>query len=265
MFTKQQKMIAVKDLKEIFINKEILLIIIIFTSVVQLMLPSAILDELKRGVFNGKNTLLITEFVKKVSINRVFENEVQKYFYYGVNEACIMTFLMSVTVFGFMISMSSFIVEKEKKTLETLLYCPVTLRQVFVSKLMSSFILSFSLAIFSFIIYGFYVNYLAIDIFHALIFPTYKWLIVLFLIVPAMLIFVINASIYISMRAKTYRSAKNWGVFVFAPVVAIVVAQAKGFLLLDLFSIIVSGIILAIIDILFIRFIVKNYKAEKIL
>ena len=40
--------------------------------------------------------------------------------------------------------------EKEKRTLETLLYCPLSLRKIFQAKVLASFLLSMTVSLFSF-------------------------------------------------------------------------------------------------------------------
>ena len=52
-------------------------------------------------------------------------------------------FLIIPVMVSSIMAASSFIGEKEKRTLETLLYCPLSLRQIFQAKVMASFLLMF--------------------------------------------------------------------------------------------------------------------------
>ena len=76
---------------------------------------------------------------------------------------------------------SSFVGEKEKHTLETLLYSPLTLHQIFRSKVLASFLLSMLVSLFSFLAMTIVVEAEILFLFGSFLLPKINWLIPEFL------------------------------------------------------------------------------------
>lgn len=60
-------------------------------------------------------------------------------------------FLIIPVMAASIMSASAFVGEKEKHTLETLLYCPLSVKQIFCAKVMASFFLSMLISFISFL------------------------------------------------------------------------------------------------------------------
>ena len=80
---------------------------------------------------------------------------------------------------------SSFVGEKEKHTLETLLYCPLSVKQIFQAKVLASFFLSMLVSLLSF---GAMLLVLETELFFlsgTLLLPGSSWAVILLLVSPA--------------------------------------------------------------------------------
>ena len=79
---------------------------------------------------------------------------------------------------------SSFVGEKERRTIEGLLYTPITDRELVLAKVLVSVIPSVLLAWAAFVVYTVLVNALGAPLMGGLFFPTWTWAIIIVVLVP---------------------------------------------------------------------------------
>lgn len=142
---------------------------------------------------------------------------------------------------------SSFVGEKEKRTLETLLYCPLSLKQIFRAKILSSFIISELVSILSFIIMTFVTQ---IEIFlttGSLLLPNISWLVVLVLLSPAVSLISITLIVRGSAKAQTMEESQQRSALLVLPVVFLVAGQFMGIILVNIWILLGLGALLAVI------------------
>ena len=80
---------------------------------------------------------------------------------------------------------SSFVGEKEKRTLETLLYCPLSVRQIFRAKVLASFLLSMMVSFISFCTMMVVLELEAGILMGMVLIPSISWLVILLLLAPS--------------------------------------------------------------------------------
>ena len=80
---------------------------------------------------------------------------------------------------------SAFVGEKERHTLETLLYCPLTLKQIFQAKVWASFLLSMFTSLISFTAMFLVIETELFFLMGRLLIPSVSWLVVMLLLSPA--------------------------------------------------------------------------------
>ena len=191
-----------------------------------------------------------------------------------INQVIIGLFLNNIMPIFFLIipvmassvmAASSFIGEKEKKTLETLLYCPLPLQQVFHAKILVSFLVSMIVTFASFAAMLLVVE---IEIFltmGCLILPAISWLIIMFLVSPAISLISITFIVRGSAKAQTMEESQQRAVFLVFPVLFLLIGQFTGILLVSNWILLGLGIVLALLAGLLMRGAVGKFNYETLL
>jgi ABC-type Na+ efflux pump permease subunit len=132
--------------------------------------------------------------------------------------------------------------EKERKTMEALLYTPTSDRELFIAKLLSAWLPALAVAWGGFITYSVVVNVAAWPTFGHIFFPTAMWWLLALWVAPAVAGVGLGATVLISSRVNTFQEAYQLGGLVVLPVVALMVSQGTGALYLGPFFVFLLGL-----------------------
>ena len=160
---------------------------------------------------------------------------------------------------------SSFVGEKEKHTLETLLYSPLSLRQLFQSKILAGFSVGMMVSYISFAAMLLVVEVEVFFLTGNLIIPGISWLIIMLLIAPTFSLVAIAVTVRSSAKAKTIEEAQQRAVFLIFPILALVIGQFTGILLINSWLLLGLGVVLVVLDVLLMRNAAGNFTYEKLL
>ncbi|HAG43658.1 MAG TPA: ABC transporter permease, partial [Clostridium sp.] len=97
-------------------------------------------------------------------------------------------FLLIPIMCSTLLGASSFVGEKEHKTMETLLYTPISIEELFKAKLLGVFIPTYVITLMCSIIFGIIINIGGLLYFHKSIFPNIKWILIILYLTPAVAI-----------------------------------------------------------------------------
>ncbi|HIR75890.1 MAG TPA: ABC transporter permease subunit [Candidatus Choladousia intestinipullorum] len=156
-------------------------------------------------------------------------------------------FLMIPIMAASIMAASSFVGEKERRTLETLLYCPLSVKQIFRSKVLASFLLSMAVTFLSFFSM---ILVLEIEIFllmDSFLLPGINWLLLLILVAPAVTMIAITLIVRGSAKARSVEESQQSAVFLVIPVILLAVGQFTGVLLLSPWLLFGLGMVCAVI------------------
>jgi ABC-type Na+ efflux pump permease subunit len=142
-------------------------------------------------------------------------------------------FLVMPLMVSTVIAADSFAGEKERKTLEALIYTPTTDLELFLGKLLSAWLPAMAISLLSFALYGVTANLAAWPIMQRIFFPNAMWLVLVFWVTPAAAAAGIGAAVLISSRVNTFQEAYQISGVVVVPIVALVIVQALGVLYLS--------------------------------
>lgn len=173
-------------------------------------------------------------------------------------------FLLIPVMVASVIASSSFVGEKERRTIEGLLYTPVTDRELVLAKVLASMIPSVAIAWASFAVYTVLVNALGAGLMGGLFFPTWTWLVIIVLLVPLIGFLATCLIVAVSGRSTTMQGAQGTAVLVVLPVVGLVVGQATGLLLFDVPVALLAAAVLAVIDVAVFVATVRRFQRERI-
>ncbi|MFC0215613.1 ABC transporter permease subunit [Paenibacillus chartarius] len=158
-------------------------------------------------------------------------------------------FLLIPVINSMMTAVHSFVGEKERRTLESLLFAPIQVKDLFLGKVLASFVPAYSVTLVSFVLCGLVVDGLTFGTFGRLIFPSWNWLVLLLWLTPAFTMATILFSVLVSARTKGFQEAQQLAGVVVLPVVMLLVGQATGLLFLSGWVLWAAGAVLYAVDV----------------
>lgn len=174
-------------------------------------------------------------------------------------------FLIIPVMVSSIMAASSFIGEKEKRTLETLLYCPLSLKQIFQAKVMASFLLSMLVSLFSFVVMLLVVEIEVYITIGGLILPGIQWLFILLLVSPSITMIAITLIVRMSAKAQSVEEAQQGAVFLLLPILMLIVGQFTGVLMLNIWILLGLGVACAILAFVLLKKCMSRFQYELLL
>ncbi|MDT9721277.1 ABC transporter permease subunit [Paenibacillus sp. ClWae2A] len=164
-------------------------------------------------------------------------------------------FLIIPVMASSILTANSFAGEKERKTLEGLLFAPISMHTLFKGKVLAALIPSILLSWVTFLIYGIIANILMYPMFGTLMFPNLNWIILVVWVVPACSLMVILLNVLISAKVRGFQEAYQLGGLIVLPLIALVAGQASGMLLIGPWMLLMIGAVLMLISVVLLRFV----------
>jgi ABC-type Na+ efflux pump permease subunit len=143
-------------------------------------------------------------------------------------------FLIVPLMVSAVLAADAFAGEKERRTLESLLHLPVADRDLFVAKLLVSFVPALAVSWIGFVGFAAVTNTVAWPIVGRIFIPTRLWLVMIFWVAPAVAALGLGVMVRVSARAQTTQEANQLGGAVILPLIFLAMGQATGLLLVDL-------------------------------
>lgn len=258
------KALIVKDLRTIRRSKSLLTVLIIIPIIFSFVIPTAAIAGIRffdvEGSMGSDAEKLIAKFLAEVTVSSVsLETFKQQMIYISINYLFTSFFLLVPIVTASVTAANSFVGEKERRTLESLLFAPISIKELFVAKILASFLPSYFISLASFILSGISINILSYPLFDKLIFPTGNWLVLIACLSPMILLSTILLNVFISSRVKTYQEAQNIGGMIVLPVIAMVVGQVSGLFLIGMKIMLLLSLALLIINLFMLKKIAKSH------
>ena len=157
-------------------------------------------------------------------------------------------FLIIPLMVSSVIAADSFAGEKERKTMEALLYTPTTDRELFAAKLLSGWLAAFAVALAGFVLYTIMANAAGWPQMQRIFFPNAMWLVLFFWVVPALPGLGVGVMVLVSARAQGFQDAYQTGGAVVLPVVLLLVGQVTGMMYLSVPLVALLGAVIWLLD-----------------
>jgi ABC-2 type transport system permease protein len=237
-----------KDLKVVFQNKGVMIPLIVVPGLLMVLLPAA--------------TALIPLFEKDLSSSlREFETFLASMpaglrgELAGLDEGQTLVVLLLVYFFAPMylilpmmvasvIAADSFAGEKERKTLEALLYTPTTDAELFLAKLLSAWVPAVAVAWGGFVLYATVANLAAYPTMGRIFFPNLMWIVLALWVAPAVAGVGLGFTVLVSVRAQGFQDAYQLGALVVLPILLLIIGQATGVLYFSVWMVVLLGLLL---------------------
>ncbi len=234
------KAIATKDLLEVRQNKAAWMPMVIVPLIFVLLLPLGLI--LAPQLMN----IPLDEFLADPDLEIFLENmpptlmktveglnAVQSAIVVGLGYMFAPMFLIFPLMFSTVIAAESFAGERERKTMEALLYTPATDGELFMGKVLAALLPALLLTWGSFVGYAVVINAASYPLFGRIWFPLASWWPLMFWIAPALAVLGISATVLISIRNQTFMGAYQLSGSLVVIVLALMVGQIAGVLYLS--------------------------------
>ena len=257
--------IAMKDIKGITSNKQVLIGLIILPLIFAVIFPAAFILLIHFVSLTSSDIEIMTNTILsglpnggiKDTINALpsFNHQIISVI---VNYLLGSMFLLIPVINSMMIALNSFVGEKERGTLESLLFAPITVKELFIGKVLSAFVPTMVLTIGSFVLFGVITTVITYPIFNDFIFPNTNWILLVFWLSPIITLFTILIEVLVSARSKSFQEAQQIGGLVVLPIVGLFVGQATGMLIISPIILLLVGLFLLMINVLLL-FLISKY------
>jgi ABC-type Na+ efflux pump permease subunit len=162
------------------------------------------------------------------------------------------------------IAADAFAGEKERGTLEALLHAPVRERDLFAGKLLAAWLPAVAVGIAGTALYAAVVTAAAWPLVGRPFLPAGVWIPLAVWVGPAVALAGLGATVLVSARVRTFQEAYQLGAAVVVPVVALVIAQAAGVLILDARLLLLIGAIVWAVDAVLLWASLRGFSRERL-
>jgi ABC-2 type transport system permease protein len=169
--------------------------------------------------------------------------------------------LLAATV----IAADTFAGEKERGTLEALLYSPLTDHELLAGKLIAAWIPAVAVGVAGFAAYGVLLNVVAWPVMGEIFYPTPMWILLVFWVGPGIAGLGIGAMVLVSARVGTLQEATQVGGAVVLPVALLIAGQASGVLFFSTTAVAVLGLLIWLITAGLLRIVMRRFRRETLL
>lgn len=255
-----------KDWLEVARNKQVMVSVAIVPLVFAAILPTAVVLLADSGVLTSTIGGL-QGFLDNLPPGVVPAD-------YGVDQIVVYTIIVYFMAPFFLIipvmtanitASSSFVGEKERRTIEGLLYTPLSNRELVLAKVLGSVVPSVLLTWAAFVVYSIIVNALGSRMMGGVFFPTWTWAVIVVALVPLVGFLGTSLIVAVSGRSTTMQGAQGTAMFVVFPILALIVSQATGLMLFDVTIALIAAGVLLVIDIAAFVFVVARFDRERII
>jgi ABC-type Na+ efflux pump permease subunit len=260
------KIIFIKDWKELIKSRQALLPMILVPLIFIVILPAVFILSalyLDASKFISGSEQFIKNFPQQL-LPKEF-NERQKIIYAMIVYFFAPFFLIIPVMISSVIASNSFAGEKERKTIEGLLYTPISDKELILGKVAVSFFPAVVISWICFLVYTIVVNVFSYQIFSYLFFPTLTWLVLIFWLVPIISFLSLVLIVAVSQKVSGVWEAQQISVLLILPIIGLVISQVGGVIYLSSPVVFIVGLLILVIDIIAYKWIVKTFDRERIL
>jgi hypothetical protein len=262
LFSKAEKAIMKKDFGEIWDTKMARNTLLLLPIILVVILPAfylALIYFLPAEQINGADKMLklLPQEAQGFSVQ-------QSMFYMMTNFLCPMFFLMIPLMVSSISAACSFVGEKERSTIETLLLTPMSMRQIFKAKVFGCVILSGISTLIAFVAFSI-VTSVGDLIMKMPFFLNWNWLVLVLFFAPAITVFGVIFMVIFSGKSKSYMESFQTSSYIVLPVVLLFMGQFTGLFQLNALILLVISVVIILLDIVLLLFGSRSFTPEKLL
>lgn len=197
-----------KDMRSVTSNKQVFTVLLIVPIVLTIALPSIFVFVISFAPDAASDFQKLLDMLP--APNGEYSQQ-QQIFSLILNQIMPSFFLIIPIMASSVMAASSFVGEKEKHTLETLLYSPLSLGQLFQSKILAGFSVGMMISFSSFAAMLLVMELESFFLTGNLLLPAASWLAIMLLIAPAISLIAIAVTVRSSAKGTDYRRSTAAG------------------------------------------------------
>jgi ABC-2 type transport system permease protein len=257
-----------KDLKVVLQNKGVTIPLVVVPVIVMVLLPAFValipLFDQDLTSLSGDMALFMESMPAGLRASLVGYNQAQSLVVLILVYLLAPMYLILPLMVSSVIAADSFAGEKERKTLEALLYTPTTDLELFFAKLLSAWIPAIAVAWGGFVLYSLVANVAAWPTMGRIFFPNMMWVVLAIFVAPAIAGLGLGTTVLVSVRAQGFQDAYQLGVIVVLPIILLVIAQAAGVIYFSLGLVALLGLVVWVIDIALLWFGGRTFRRSEL-
>jgi ABC-type Na+ efflux pump permease subunit len=246
--------IALKDFKEVRQNKAAWIPALVMPLIFAVLMPLGftLLPQLIPAADVAKEMGDLNELIVRLppAIQEIFATKSleQGFVIYMTAFLFAPMFLIMPLMFSSIVGSDSFVGERERKTMEALLYTPTSDGTLLVGKIVASVVPAILLSWITYALYVVVVNASSWPMFGEVWFPLPAWWPLMLWLTPAISLLGMSATVLISSRVKTFMEAYQLTGSLVIFVLLLMVGQLSGVLYLGVISTFAIGTLVWIVD-----------------
>ncbi|MCD4699286.1 MAG: ABC transporter permease subunit [Phycisphaerae bacterium] len=171
-------------------------------------------------------------------------NEAQRWIVLSLVYFLAPIYLIVPLMVASVIGADSFAGEKERKTLEALIYTPTSDHELFLAKALSAWLPAVAVSLSGFVLYSVVANLAAWSTMGQIFFPNAMWVILALWVAPAAAGLGLSTMVLVSARARGFQEAYQIGSAVVLPILVLVIGQAAGVMYFSISLVALLGLVL---------------------
>lgn len=259
-----------KDWLEVKRNWQVIVPIVLIPLMFSVLLPTLIIALPSLATAPDSSSSNMQSMIENLPVN--VRDEVL-----GMTDQQILVYIMSVYFFApffliiplttsSVIASDSLAGEKERKTIEALLATPISDSELFLGKVLVSFIPTMIVSVSSFAVYSVIVDVASFSLFNGrLLLPNVSWLMLISCLSPTLSLVSIGLAVIVSTKVKGFKEAQQINGLLLIPVLALLFGQISGAVIVGPQMILALTVILALADIIVFHVGTNRFNREEIL
>jgi len=264
--------IAKKDIKEASQNKSVWLPMVVVPLIFVVIMPLAMIFAFTSTTGASQNPLSDPDFAGFLERMPAFMTNlisgmdpVQSGIVLVLGYLFAPFFLILPLMFSTVIASESFAGERERKTIEALLYTPATDTELFLGKVLAGFLPAVLITWGSFLAYILVINGASYQVMGRIWFPLPSWYPLILWVSPAVSLLGIAVTVLISARVQTFMGAYQSSASLVVLVLALIAGQATGVIYLSVGVGMLLGVALFTIDAVLMFYAVRTFNRDRLL
>lgn len=253
-----------KDIRAISSNLQVLLPMLILPLILGIVLPGGLSWAILRFGEQSSELRDLFELLERIPVGALTEELAQfgalreQALFFVMNYLLAPFFLLIPLMAASTVSADSFAGEKERGTLESLLFSPLRVDWLFSAKVLAALVPAVLLSWGTFVLTAVTVNAVAWPWLGRVFFPTLNWLPLMLLVVPLLSLAAILVNVFISARVRTFQAAYQLGGLVILPILVLIVGNISGLMLLSTSLNVWLSLGLALVDLVLLLVLSRN-------
>ncbi len=266
------KTIAGKDIKEATQNKSVWLPILIVPLIFVVLLPVGMTLAIGSSAATEANPLNDPDFAMFMERMPQFLSDLIEGLDSAQSGIVLLLgylfapfFLIMPLMFSTVIASESFAGERERKTVEALLYTPATDTELFLGKVLAALAPALLITWGGFLAYSVVVNAAAYSVMGRIWFPLPSWYPLILWVSPAISLLGIAVTVLISGKVQTFMGAYQSSGSLVLLVLALLAGQATGVLYLSVPVVLLIGLVLFLVDAVLMYYAIRTFNRDRLL